>query len=157
MAIEITDPLERATQAARESSPHGWTQLSESIMGKVRTLASPGQPLLSYSASGSPAHDEAGSQVRVSSRVVVAGVRRALQDPSYVLADVSLHVDDQRLIGVDLDLVCAYGIELLAAAADARARAVDAVRSLLGPVPDFGPAQVEVRIVDVVQGDPRST
>lgn len=157
MAVEITDPLERATRAARASSPHGWTELSDSIMGKVRLIASPGQPLLSYSRSGAPSHDDAGSAVRVSSRVVTAAVRRALQEPSYVLDDVRLHAEDQRLVAVDLELVCAYGTDLMADAADARARAVDAIGSLLGPVPGFGPAQVEVRITDVVQGDPRST
>lgn len=156
MAVEITDPLERATRAARASSPHGWTELSDSIMGKVRLIVAAGQPLVAYSPSGSPVHDDAGSTVLVSSRAVTAAVRRALQEPSYVLDGVSLHADDQRLVAIDLELVCAYGTDLMADAADARTRTLDAVLALLGPVPGLGPGQVEVRITDVVQGDPRS-
>ena len=54
-----------------------------------------------------------------------------------------------------VDLVCAFGTDVRVAGARAGDAVVATVAEVLGPDPRFGPAQVQVRVVDVVEGDPR--
>lgn len=155
MALEPNhDPLERAREAAREERPEGWVELSESIMTRVRAVVTPSEPILTYTELGTTDRDGVGSTTRVSARIVVAALRRLLQQPTHAPDDIELTITDERLTAVHLMLVCSYGVDLLPLAEAVRAQVVDEIVAHLGPDPAFTPADVTIDIVDIVLGDP---
>lgn len=155
MALEPTpEPLDRARRAAREEQPEGWIELSESIMSQVRSLVTPSDPILAFTGAGS-ARDAEGSRTYVSARVVTSALRRLLQrEPTHAPDGIRLHVQDDRLTAIDLNLVCAYGVDLVALADSVRHDVLVEVERLIGPDPSLGPAAVSIDITDVVEGDP---
>lgn len=159
MALEPTpDPLARAIGAARQETPEGWIEISESIMSRIVGMVRPSEPVLAFAADGAAEHDADGSRTFVSARVIVDVVRRLLQsEPTHAPDGIRLHVDDGRLTGIDLSLVCAYGPDLVALADDVRRRVLAEVRALLGTDPAFTEASVAIDITDVVEGDPNLT
>ena len=156
MALEPTDPLDRAVSAARdEPTPETWEQVSSSVMGRVRSLVRPSEPLLVHTATGTTEQDDAGSETVVQSRVLVTALRRLFAThPTLALADVRLEVEERRLLDVELDVVSAYGVSLPEVAEQARAEVLETVRQHLGPDPGFGPGSIAISVVDVVE-DPR--
>ena len=156
MALEPTDPLDRAVSAARdEPTAETWEQVSTSVMGKVRSLVRPSEPLLVHTATGATEHDDAGSETVVQSRVLVTALRRIFAaHPTLALSDVRLEVEERRLVEVELDVVSAYGVSIPEVADQARQDVVETVRQLLGPDPAFAAASVAISVVDVVE-DPR--
>ncbi len=156
MALEPTsDPLDRALQAAREETPEGWVELSQSVMSRVRGLVAPSDPVLAFGAEGSDTHDATGSRTFVSTRVIAASLRRLLQGaPTHAPERIDLEVVDDRLVAVELTFVCSYGVDLRALAGRLRDDVLTELTSLIGPDPELGPAMIDIEIADVVDGDP---
>lgn len=156
MALEPTpDPLDRATRAAREEDPEGWIELSASIMSRVRSLVTPSDPILTFTDAGSSARDDQGSRTYVSTRIVSSALRRLLQrEATHAPDGIRLHIEDDRLTGIDLTLVCSYGVDLVALATTVRSDALTEITRLIGPAPDLEPAAITIEIIDVVEGDP---
>ena len=156
MALEPNDPLDRAVAAARdEPPPERWAEISSSVMGRVRTLVRPSEPLLVHAGDGGTSHDAHGSETELQSRVLVSELRRRFStSPVVDLSDVRLRVEDRHLVELELDLVCAYGTPLRLAAEAVRLDVLAVLGELLGPDPALGPASIAVHVVDVVT-DPR--
>lgn len=154
MALEtVPDPLERATQVARTEPPAAWSAVSSSVMTQVRTIVSPAQPLLTFGPEGSVSRDEDHSRTLVSTRVVSARLRRRLQRSTHAPGRIELMADRERLIAAEVDLVGSYGADLQATGARARSDVHEEIVALLGMDPHFGPDQITIRFVDVVEGD----
>jgi len=154
MALEPTDPLERARDLVRdhEPPPAAWEELSTSVMTKVREAVRPSYPILAF-LEEAPGADA--DRTYVSSRVVQTALRRLLQGaPTHTPTDIKVEVDDERLLGVRVALVCAYGVDLPALAARVRGEVVVLLEELLGAAAAGGPGIVTIEIVDVVPGDP---
>lgn len=154
MAMTRTGPLERAIDAARAEEPDDWQSVSDSVKQRIRATITPSRPVVVVERDGSTEQDEHGSRTYVAARVLRRALREALASrPDLAAERIDLTIDDDdRLTQVEVDIVCAYGTVLTAAAEDARA-AVDAVAvAMLGagtrPV-------VDVTVSDVVVGDPR--
>lgn len=146
--LDPADPLGRALAAVRDEQPEGWVALSDSIMRRVREVVTPAYPLLVRELPD-------GSRTYVSTRVVAAGLRLLLsREPTHAPSGIRLHLDEDRLTGIDLALVAAYGVDLLALADRVRAEAIVEVAALTGLAP-LTPVDVGVDVVDVVDGDPR--
>lgn len=142
------DPLARALEAARAEQPEDWVALSSSIMRRVREVVTPAYSLLVRELPD-------GSRTYVSTRVVTAGLRLALsREPTHAPSGIRLQLTDDRLTGLDLAVVAAYGVDLVALAERVRAEAIAEVVALTGQ-PPLSPADVGVDVVDVVEGDPR--
>lgn len=159
MAVEPTPgPLDRAVRAARAQQPEGWVELSGSIMSRVRAIVTPSAPLLTFSPDGIPIHGADGSRTYVSARVVTAALRRLLQgDPTHAPEGIDLRVAGDRLTGIDIRLVAAYGVDLLALAAAVRSEVHAAVRRLLVADPALDRPAIGIEFVDVTAGDPNKT
>lgn len=143
-----SDPLGRALAAARADQPEDWVALSDAVMRRVREVVTPAYPLLVRELPD-------GSRSYVSTRVISAGLRLLLsREPTHAPSGIRLRLDDDRLVGVDLALVAAYGVDLVALAARVRAEAIAEVAALTG-LPPLPASEVSVDLVDVVQGDPR--
>jgi hypothetical protein len=157
MALDPS-PLDRATRAARAEEPEGWVDLAESIMSRVRRVVVPSEPILTFTAEGTPSRDAMGSETFVSARVVTAALRRLLQEhPTHAPETIDLHVDDNRLTGIDIRLVARFGVELHPLADTLRPQIYAIVRELLGPAPGVDPSMIEIEYVDVTRGDPNRT
>ncbi|MEU0316122.1 hypothetical protein [Nocardioides sp. NPDC006273] len=157
MALDPS-PLDRATRAARVEEPEGWVDLAESIMSRVRRVIVPSEPILTFTAQGTPSRDTEGSETFVSARVVTAALRRLLQEhPTHAPETIDLHVDDSRLTGIDIRLVARFGVELHPLADTLRPQIYAIVRELLGPAPGLVPSLIEIEYVDVTRGDPNKT
>ncbi len=156
MALEPTpDPLERARRAAREEQPEGWIELSESIMSRVRSLVTPSDPILAFTDAGNSTRDTEGSRTYVSARVVTSALRRLLQrEPTHAPDGIRLQVEDDLLTGIQLTLVCSYGVDLVALATAVRQDVLGEIARLIGPNPNLGPATISIEITDIVEGDP---
>ncbi|WP_137292881.1 hypothetical protein [Nocardioides dongxiaopingii] len=148
------DPLDRATHAARDEPVDRWPEVSAAIMAGVRSLRTPSDPIRVHT-DGPPARDDDGSHTYVSSRVVVDALRRLLQrDPTHAPAGIGLRVDGDRLAAIELDLVGAYGVDLVGLASRVRGDVLVEVTRLVGADPRFTAADVAIEFVDVVEGDP---
>ncbi|WP_134767934.1 hypothetical protein [Nocardioides sp. 1609] len=151
------DPLDRATHAARDEPIDRWPEVSASIMSGVRSLGTPATPILVHTdshATPDPGSTD-GSRTFVSSRVVVAALRRLLQrDATHAPAGIELRTDGDRLAAVELRLVGAYGVDLVALASAVRDDVLVEVTALVGADPGFTTADVAIEFVDVVEGDP---
>lgn len=154
MALEPTpDPLTRAVTAARTQPPPGWVDISDTIMSQVRGLVTPADPILVFTDAGEPRRDESGSTF-LSARVLTAALRRLLQgQPTHAPEGIHFHVEDDVLLRVDVDLVGAYGTNLLALAARIRGDVLAEIRRLLGN-PPVATSDINITFVDVSQGDP---
>lgn len=156
MAMTQTGPLERAADAARAEEPDDWPSVAESVKEKVRATVTPSRPVVVVGVDGSTDQDAHGSRTYVASRVLRGALREALRTrPDLTAERIDLTIDDEdRLAEVAVDIVCAYGTVLPAAADEARAAVESVAADLLGagtrPV-------VDVTVSDVVVGDPRRT
>ena len=65
-----------------------------------------------------------------------------------------LDVDEERVTRVRLGLVCSYGTDVRSEAAEVRGEVQELLVSLVGPDPR-GAVDVDIDVVDVVEGDPR--
>lgn len=137
MALERTDPLALATDVARREAeqgpPEGWHDVAASVRGRLRSVLAPALPIAVVDERGHVLQDGHGSRTHVTDRVV----------------------EDDRLRGVEVDLVAAYGAALHPLGAAVLASVLLELRALLGPDPAFGGDDVAVTFVDVVDGDPR--
>lgn len=152
MALEPHDladgPLARALDAARDEQPEGWVALSAAIKERVRATVTPAHPLLVRDLPD-------GSRTFVSTRVVTAALRVLLgQEATHAPSGIRLRLEGDRLVGVDLALVAAYGVDLVALADHVRADVLAELAGLTG-VALLTPADVDIDVVDVVEGDPR--
>lgn len=152
MALEPHDlaegPLARALDAARDEQPEGWVALSAAIKERVRATVTPAYPLLVRDLPD-------GSRTFVSTRVVSAALRVLLgREATHAPSGIRLRLDGDRLVGVDLALVAAYGVDLVALADHVRAEVVAELVGLTGGA-QLSPADVGIDVVDVVEGDPR--
>lgn len=149
MAIEPTDPLERARDLVRDTEPpsESWEELSSSIMTKVREMVRPSYPIL--------VSVDAEDRTYVSSRVVLTTLRRMLQgQPTHAPTDIAVDVDDERLLGVRIGLAGSYGVDLVALADRVRGQVAAVLVELLGLPEDGAAGLVDITIEDVVEGDP---
>lgn len=148
--------VDAARQEAADGAPEGWSEVAASVRGRLRSVLDPAVPILVHDAGGRVDQDGEGSRTWVTDRVVKAALRRALQtSPTHAPSALRFVVEGDRLRGVELDLVAAYGVELRPLAVAVRAVVLDELRELLGPDPAFGAAEVAIAFVDVVPGDPR--
>lgn len=161
MAVnETPDALERATEAMRadEETATGWAEVSRSVVARVRDVVRPAASVLVFAADGRDVHDDHGSRVRISERVLVPALRSVVDTPTRAVDRIELDVVDDRCAGVRLDLVCSYGEDLADEGRSARAAVEAVLHDLVGPDPAFDAAQdVQVTVVDVVDGDPHAT
>lgn len=155
MALTPTGPLERAAAAARAEEPADWPSVSDGIRRRVRATVLPSRPIVVVAADGTTDQDVHGSHTYVSSRVVRAQLRQVLgAAPDATAERIDLTIDDDRLVRVEVDLVCTYGTDLPVAAAIARRAALEVLAELLG---EGTRPPVDVEVTDVVVGDPRLT
>lgn len=153
MALEPKDPLDRAIDAVRdEPTPETWEEIASSVMGRVRTLVRPSEPLLVHTAAGGVEQDDDGSRTLVQSRVVITALRRHFgASPALDLADVRLRIEERHLVEIEVDVVGTYGAALRPLAEQVRREVLALLRELVGPDPELGPASVAVHVVDVVE------
>ncbi|GAA5142892.1 hypothetical protein GCM10023340_07140 [Nocardioides marinquilinus] len=146
MAVEPTDPLVRATIAAREAPvPPEWPRVAAAIRERVRGVIVPAAPVLARTAPD-------GALTFVSTRVVVAVLRARLTGPDFVVSGLDLDVDRARLLAARVTVVVRFGVVLDEVADAVRATTEATLAELL---PDADPAPVAVHVADVVEGDPR--
>lgn len=143
--------LERATDLLARGDEPGWAELSARIAARLQALVTHAEPVLAHAAQGTGGWDEHGSRIWVSSRVVTARVREAATIPGCVPARIQMPVVDDRPGTLHVDLVVGYGLGLVQAAERVRGRVRRAVRDLVGP---GAPVVVDLRVVDVVPGEP---
>lgn len=124
-------------------------------MSRVRSLVTPSDPILAFSDAGNSTRDTQGSRTYISARLVISALRRLLQrEPTHAPYGIRLQVEDDLLIGIQLTLVCSYGVDLVALATAVRHDVLGEVARLIGPNPSLGPAAVSIEITDIVEGDP---
>jgi uncharacterized alkaline shock family protein YloU len=146
MALEPTDPLVRATMAARQAPvPPDWPRVAAAIRERVRAVVIPAAPVLARTGPD-------GGRTLVSTRAVVAVLRERLTGPDFVVSGLDLDVDRTRLLDVRVSVVVRYGAVVATVADDVRAETEATLAELL---PDADPAPVAVHVADVVEGDPR--
>ncbi|MBM9462171.1 hypothetical protein JL108_01850 [Aeromicrobium sp. YIM 150415] len=144
------DQTSAAIRAAREEpTPEGWFTLSDDIMRRVRRIVRPSAPMIAFSADGEPTHGARFARVLVAGRVVIAAIRRRIDDPTYQVEGIDLEVVDERLTSVILTISGRYGDDLLASAERARAATLACIKDFLGADPRFGPSSVEIIVDDV--------
>lgn len=152
------DPLDRALEVARHEETPGWTEVSESVMARVRRLVMPAALVRTFGDDGQVARGPFGSTVLVSGRVLVPLLRRVVDSPTRAVDAIDVEVDDDRCTSVRVSLVGSYGTDLQEEGAKVHEIVTQTIRSVLGPDPDFDPStDVEVQFVDVVDGDPHTT
>lgn len=154
MALTPSDPLERAAAAARDAEPEGWPAVADTVKHRLRSVVMPSRPIVMVGPDGSLAQDEHDSRTFVASRVLVSRLREELRtSPDLTAERIDLTIDeDDRLTRVVVDVVCAYGTVLPAAAEVVRSLVESVAAELLGA----GTAPlVDVTVTDVVAGDPR--
>lgn len=154
MAMSPTGPLERAVDAARAEQPEDWLTVSATVKQRVRSTVLPARPIAVVGADGSTAQDALGSRTYVSSRVVRARLRDALRvGPDMAAERIDLTIDDDDLLTrVEVELVCAYGTDVRAAADLARSLVEAVLVEALGAGTR---PPVDVEVTDVVAGDVR--
>lgn len=160
MALEPSDPLERATRALRQDEEEAqeprWLELSESIMTRVRGISWPAARVLASDPEGRSDRDTQGSRTYVSSRVVRDALRRALTTSQVEPKDIDLRVVDDHLQRLDLELVATYAQDLQEVGHWARGEALRVLDEQLGPLPDLDPdADVSITITDLHDDDAR--
>lgn len=147
------DPLARAVEIARdqpfEGSPQRWTELTDGIMSRVRTMVRPSEPLRVHLPEGSAAP---GSSTWLSGRLVSDALRRHLTAPDHAPARIDLDVADGVLRSLEVDLVASYGEPLLPLGDRLRDELVEVLRELLGPAPELDASRVVLTFTDVVDG-----
>jgi hypothetical protein len=148
------DPLARAVAIAKEEpfegSPQRWSELSEGIMSRVRTMVRPGEPLLVHPRTAP--HLAPGSDTWLAGRVVSEALRRHLTAPGHAPARIELEVSDGILTSLEVDLVASYGEPLLPLGDRLREELVEVLRELIGPAPGLDVSLVTVTFTDVVDG-----
>ncbi|RYJ06026.1 MAG: hypothetical protein EON52_08520 [Actinomycetales bacterium] len=156
MAVdESSDPLARATEALRSEDDGAWTELSRTILERVRTLVVPAESVISFNDEGETERGARGSTIRVSTRVLVPALRHDLETPSRATDAIEVVVTDDRCVAVKIDLVGVYGADLQAEGDEVRRAVSEVLRSALGPDPDFdADRDIQVSFVDVVTQDP---
>lgn len=141
-------PLTRALDAARATEPPGWGALADTIMRRVGELTTPAYPLAVRVLPD-------GSRTSVSTRALQTALRVVLStEPTHAPSGIRLELEDDRVVGVEIAVVAAYGVDLVALAERLRPVVIDEVASLTGQ-PPLPPVAVTVDVVDVVDGDPR--
>ncbi len=156
MALEEQDPLARAVEEAlrHPAVPADvWERVRDRVRQGVRSAVGPGEPVrVLDSDAEAGVGDE--SVTWVSTRVLVALLRGALStSPTYAPAQLDVRLDGDRLERLVLGLVAAYGADLGEVADEARRASRDVVAAVLGQ----GTVAVDVEVLDVVVGDPRTT
>ncbi|MBF4161657.1 hypothetical protein [Nocardioides acrostichi] len=150
------DPLERVVRAAREEPLEAAAveQVTRPVADRVRELAGRSTPLRVFTADGRPRLREDGAPVTVASRELRSTLRMVLTTLERVPSAIDLRIDDGRVGGVEVSIVARYGPDLREIGRAAGRDVFETVRSHLGHDPAFGPADVAVAVVDVVDGDP---
>lgn len=155
--------LDRATaelRAAPEREPT-WQDISDSVVGALRavtrrtTWVSAGlDPRSGTGLTGTGPVDT----VAVSDQALAALVRHALRPvPGCDPAGLEIGVDEAgRCTGLTVEVVAAYGQDLLALAAEVRRRCTVVLLDALGEDAAPPAASVAVQVVDVTEGDPRA-
>lgn len=157
---DATGLLDRAAalvrQQVQDEPPAAWPPVAEGIRERVRLLVIPAEPIALHGPDGE-AVDDAGSRTIVSSRVLVAALRRALRGSAdHAPERIRLDVDDEQLLGLRIELVVAYGTDIPDVAARVRAVVARSLADLLGDGLHLGRSlDVGLDVVDVVDGDPR--
>lgn len=152
----LLDRAAALVRRAREEPPAAWPTVAEGVRERVRLLVIPAEPVALHGPEGE-ALDAAGSRTIVSSRVLVSALRRALRGSAFAAPErIRLDVEDEQLLGLRVELVVAYGSDISEVAARVRAVVASALADLLGDGLHLGRSlQVELDVVDVVDGDPR--
>lgn len=153
-----TDLLARALHAARgEQRPEEWSALSASIIARIRATGPPSYPIVTMTGDQVAARDDEGSRTFVASRVASSVLRRVLQkSTTHAPAQIRLEVDDAQVTRVHLQLVAAYGTDLVALMDQVRSEVAAKLTDLLGAHPGLVPTAIRVEIIDVVEGDPNA-
>lgn len=151
------DPLERATQALRDTREPGWIELSAAVMSRVKAVVTPAARILTTPGSGNQGQErqgnDDGSRTWISARVLTATLRRTLRSQHYAPSAIHLDLDDDRLTAVNIDLVCAYDTDLQANGHEVRSRTRQVLNELLGPH-QASSNSIEITVADVVLGNP---
>lgn len=143
--------LERAEMLARTMRPPGWSQLAQDVKAGARRVVRPDRTVVAEVKAD-------GSRTMVSTRALVALLGGALRlSPQYAPADLTFRVDADRVSAVEVSLVAAFGADLASVSADVRRCVVAGAGSILaGPGVPTAALVVDVDVVDVVDGDPRT-
>jgi len=153
------DALARAALRLRDAPEPGWTQISDSVIAKVRATSRRTTPVAA-STIDLPRTGEApreGESTHVSDQVIATHLNRAITAAHpCALADVVLSLDGDQLLGASVHVVGAYGADLHVLGEQVRVTAIGVLTDLLGPHhPPLTIEQVHVRVSDITRGDPR--
>lgn len=145
----------RAVEAIHATSEtDAWPAVSATVRDRVRRTPRLSQPVhaSTHTLSGT-ARFAPSDRLDLSDTVVVDVLRQALHDiPGTAPHDIALTVDAGRCVGVRVDIVSAFGTDLLATAGRVRSVVGAALSEALGTLSVIVP--VDVAVVDVVVDDP---
>lgn len=138
------DVLAVAARQLRDAPVPGWTDISDSIKDRLKTVSRRSRPVRAVT--------DSGRTMFVSNRVILALLRRAVADlDGCELDHVALVGEDDTCTGAVLDVVGRYGQDYRALAGEVRTVAYAVFRDLLGPTdPPFGIEGVDVTVVDLI-------
>lgn len=147
------DPLAEAVEAMRASTDPGWPDLATDVMTSVRAQRRGGRPVRTDLSGLVGRSLGPRDTIKVNDQVVLGAIRTNMQQISGVAPyRIALRLTKDACDGIEIDLVAAYGIDLAAAADQARAAAMAAVDELLG----LSSSPIDVHVGDVTATDPRA-
>lgn len=153
--MAVDDPLDSATQAIREDESPEWVEVSKSVISRVRSVVRPAATATAFAADGAAEHGDRGSTLHVSERVLTPRLRSVIDTSTRATDSIDVTVTGDRCSAIRIGLVCVYGSDLQAEGTEVRAAVAEVLTDILGPDPLFDPSRdVEIQIVDVVEGDP---
>ncbi|RKT79498.1 hypothetical protein DFJ68_2971 [Terracoccus luteus] len=138
------DVLAVAARQLRDAPVPGWTDISDSIKDRLKTVSRRSRPVRAVT--------DSGRTMFVADRVILALLRRAVADlDGCELDHVALVGEDDTCTGAALDVVGRYGQDYRVLADEVRTVAYAVFRDLLGPTdPPFGIEGVDVTVVDLI-------
>ncbi|GAA3210055.1 hypothetical protein ACFP63_19695 [Oerskovia jenensis] len=143
--------LDRATQALRRHTDHGWTLVRENALLKALSAFRPSAPVRGRTATADGVVDYV-----VAADVVVAALRESVvATPQAAPLTITCSTDaHDQLTAVTIEIVAAFDEPLVPLAAAVRRAAAARLRSVLGDLaPPATAVSIDLAITDVMSGD----
>lgn len=141
------DLLRTAATQLREEPLENWTDISESIQRRLKSVVRRSRPIQAVT--------DTGREMFVADGVLVAYLRQAVDAIDDCELDrVGLIGENDTCTGASVSVVSRYGHDYVALAQQVREVAYEVFRSLLGPTdPPFGIEGVDVTVTDLIEDD----